>query len=61
MRTQADVLELLVKLASLTSPETDLSDERAKTLWEATDNVLMCDTAVTDARATASKDAVYVC
>lgn len=44
MRTQADVLELLIKLASRNSPQTDLSDERAKTLWEAADNVLTGET-----------------
>lgn len=60
MRTQADVLELLVKLASLASPQTDLSDERAKTLWEAADNVLMRDAAATETHVKASKDAVYV-
>ena len=61
MRTQADVLELLVKLASLTSPETDLSDESAKTLWAAADNVLMRDAPVDICQTNnASKDAVYV-
>jgi hypothetical protein len=44
VRTQADVLELLIKLASLNSPQTDLSDERAKTLWESADNVLTEET-----------------
>lgn len=61
MRTPADVLELLVKLASLTSPQTDLSDESAKTLWEAADNVLMRDAAVEICHTeNASQDAVYV-
>jgi len=66
VRTQADVFELLNKLASLNSPQTDLSDERTKTLWDADDNVLLRDAAVDryaskeDASKDESKDALYV-
>lgn len=60
MRTQADVLELLVKLASLDCAHTDLSDESAKTLWDAKDNVLLREETAADARANGSRDAVYV-
>ena len=60
MRTQANVLELLIKLASLNCAQTDLSDESAKTLWESKDNVLMRAEPAADARAATNKDAVYV-
>ena len=66
MHTQADMLELLVKLASLECAPTELSDESAKTLWNGKDSVLMRDEDARDARDAREdaradrKDAVYV-